>query len=157
LIQRGNRCKIMSTRWMLVSEAWNLNEIARKVGDVLTALTLLKFAKIKGLTISEDEEELRKRIIAVKPVLWDLLKEIENTIKSGYGPPPLVRALQEEYGYADLKKVQEKIRNAIDALERIGRGDYREDDFEELERLLECIAYEASSRSQELIARAGRY
>ncbi|RLF17496.1 MAG: hypothetical protein DRZ82_09765, partial [Thermoprotei archaeon] len=74
----------MSTRWMLVSEAWNLNEIARKVGDVLTALTLLKFAKIKGLTISEDEEELRKRIIAVKPVLWDLLKEIENTIKSGY-------------------------------------------------------------------------
>jgi len=142
---------------MLVSEAWNLNEIARKVGDVLTALTLLKFAKIKELIISEDEEELRKRVIAVEPILQELLKEIENTIKSGYRPPLLVRALQEEYGCTDLRKVQEKIRNAIDALERIGRGDYREDDFEELERLLECIAYEASSRSQELIARAGRY
>jgi len=147
----------MSTRWMLVSEAWSLNEIARRVGDVLTALTLLKFAKIKGLTVDEDEEKLRKRILAVKPVLQNLLREIESTIKSGYGPPPLIRALQEEYGYADLKKVREKLRNAINALERMDRGDYREEDFEELERLLECIAYEASSRSRELIAKAGRY
>jgi len=142
---------------MLVSEAWSLNEIARRVGDVLTALTLLKFAKIKGLTVDEDEEKLRKRILAVKPVLQNLLREIESTIKSGYGPPPLIRALQEEYGYADLKKVREKLRNAINALERMDRGDYREEDFEELERLLECIAYEASSRSRELIAKAGRY
>ncbi|RLG06176.1 MAG: hypothetical protein DRN59_03450 [Thaumarchaeota archaeon] len=134
-----------------------MNEIARRVGDVLTALTLLKFAKIKGLTVDEDEEKLRKRILAVKPVLQNLLREIESTIKSGYGPPPLIRALQEEYGYADLKKVREKLRNAINALERMDRGDYREEDFEELERLLECIAYEASSRSRELIAKAGRY
>ena len=39
----------------------------------------------------------------------------------------------------------------------MGRGDYRREDFEELERTLECIAYEASIRSQELVARAGRY
>ena len=147
----------MSTRWMLISEAWSLNEIAHKVGDALTALTLLKFSKIQGLTVSEDEEELRRRALVVKPVLQDLLRDIENTIKSGYGPSPLLRALQEEYGYADIRRVREKLRKALNALERIEGRSYKEEDFEELEKLLECIAYEASSRSQELVARAGRY
>ena len=147
----------MSTRWMLISEAWSLNEIAHKVGDALTALTLLKFSKIQGLTVSEDEEELRRRALVVKPVLQDLLRDIENTIKSGYGPSPLLRALQEEYGYADIRRVREKLRKALNALERIEERSYKEEDFEELEKLLECIAYEASSRSQELVARAGRY
>jgi len=142
---------------MLISEAWSLNEIAHKVGDALTALTLLKFSKIQGLTVSEDEEELRRRALVVKPVLQDLLRDIENTIKSGYGPSPLLRALQEEYGYADIRRVREKLRKALNALERIEGRSYKEEDFEELEKLLECIAYEASSRSQELVARAGRY
>jgi len=142
---------------MLISEAWSLNEIAHKVGDALTALTLLKFSKIQRLTVSEDEEELRRRALAVKPVLQDLLRDIENTIKSGYGPSPLLRALQEEYGYADIRRVREKLRKALNALERIEERSYKEEDFEELEKLLECIAYEASSRSQELVARAGRY
>ena len=142
---------------MLISEAWSLNEIAHKVGDALTALTLLKFSKIQGLTVSEDEEELRRRALVVKPVLQDLLRDIENTIKSGYGPSPLLRALQEEYGYADIRRVREKLRKALNALERIEERSYKEEDFEELEKLLECIAYEASSRSQELVARAGRY
>ncbi|RLF09042.1 MAG: hypothetical protein DRJ69_05375 [Thermoprotei archaeon] len=134
-----------------------MNEIAHKVGDALTALTLLKFSKIQRLTVSEDEEELRRRALAVKPVLQDLLRDIENTIKSGYGPSPLLRALQEEYGYADIRRVREKLRKALNALERIEERSYKEEDFEELEKLLECIAYEASSRSQELVARAGRY
>ena len=49
------------------------------------------------------------------------------------------------------------MRKALNALERIEGGSYKEEDFEELEKLLECIAYEASSRSQELVARARRY
>lgn len=147
----------MTTRWMLISKAWSLNEIAHKVGDALTALTLLKFAKIRGLKVDEDEEKLRKKVLTVKPILQSLLKEIEYTIKSSYGPPPLIKVLQDEYGYADLKKIEKKLREALDALERIGKGEYKEEDFEEIERILECIAYEASSRSQELIARAGRY
>ena len=147
----------MSNRWMLMSEAWNLNEIAHRVGDALTALTLLKFSKMRGLAIDEEEEKLRERVLAVKPVLQNLLSEIKNTIKSRYGPPPLLRALQEEYGYADLRRVEEKLKKVLNALERIWKGSYRGEDFEEIERLLECIAYEASSRSQELVARAGRY
>ncbi len=147
----------MSTRWMLISEAWSLNEIAHKVADALTALTLLKFARIQGLTVDEREEELKKRVLVVKPVLQSLLKEIKYTMKSGRGPPPLLRAIQEEYGYANLRKVEEKLKKVLDALERVGRGNYEKKDFEEIERILECIAYEASSRSQELVARAGRY
>jgi len=149
--------KKVSNRWMLMSEAWNLNEIAHRVGDALTALTLLKFSKMRGLAIDEEEEKLRERVLAVKPVLQNLLSEIKNTIKSRYGPPPLLRALQEEYGYADLRRVEEKLKKVLNALERIWKGSYRGEDFEEIERLLECIAYEASSRSQELVARAGRY
>ena len=147
----------MSARWMLISEAWSLNEIANKMGDALTALTLLKFTKIKGLKMNENEEELRKRILVVKPVLLSLMRDIENTIKTGYGPSPLISALQEEYGYADLKRIEKKLKAALDALERIGRGKYKIEDFEELEKILECIANEASLRSQRLVARAGRY
>jgi len=126
------------------------------VGDALTALTLLKFTKVQELKVRENEEDLIERLLAVRPVLEGLLKEIEYTIKSGYGPSSLLKALQEEYGFADLRKVKKKLKYVLDALERIEKGIYR-GDFEEVERVLECIAHEASSRSHELVARAGRY
>ncbi len=146
----------MATRWVLIAEAWSLNEIAHKVEGALTVLTLLKFKRLK-ITVSEDEGELRRRVLEVRSVLQNLLKEIQWSIKSGHVLSPLIKALQKEYGYADLRRVKEKLESALSALKRISSGEYRDSDFEELERALECIAYEASSRSQELITRAGRY
>jgi len=59
----------MSTKWRLISEAWNLNEIAHKVGDSLLALSLLKFISIDKVSIEEEESDLKKRIMEVKPML----------------------------------------------------------------------------------------
>jgi len=49
------------SRWMLLSEDWYLNEIATKIGEVLTALALLKFIKIRELDIAENEIALKKK------------------------------------------------------------------------------------------------
>ena len=141
---------------MLISEAWSLNKTAQWIGDALTALTLLKF-KMRGLRVDENEKDLKKRILKVRTVINNLLKEIEFILKSGYGPSPLLKAVQEEYGYADLKRVKEKLRKVLEILKHIEEGNYNEEDFEEIERMLECIAYEASTLSEELITRTGRY
>jgi len=145
----------VATRWMLISEAWSLNELALKVGDALIALTLLKLSKLQGLAVEESEEELRRRVLAVRPVLHSLLREAKAAAGYGYSSP-LLKALQREYGYADPNRVSERLRRALEALERVGKGEYRKEDFEELERILECVAYEASQRSQELVAMASR-
>ena len=67
--------------------------MVHKVGDALTALTLLKFKRLK-ITVSENEGELRRRVLEVKSVLQNLLKEIQWSIKSGHGPSPLLKAIQ---------------------------------------------------------------
>lgn len=143
--------------WTLISEAWNLNEIAHIVGDALTALTLLKLDIKKKLTFEEDKEKLKKYILAVKPILSNLLREVDKGIKLNSEFSPLVKALQEEYGYADLKKIRRKLKDALNVLKQIERENYKEEELEDLERILECIANEASSRSYELLARANPY
>jgi len=143
--------KEVATKWVLLSEAWSLNEVAHRAGEALTALTLLKLTRAHEITA--DEAQLRKRILSVKPVLQNLLTETEHAIKTGYAPPPLVRALQEEYGYADLRRVREKLKQILNTIDRIANGSQEEDDIKELERALECIANMAASRTQELIAK----
>ncbi|MDL1957587.1 MAG: hypothetical protein LWW95_11185 [Candidatus Desulfofervidus auxilii] len=146
----------MSTKWMLISEVWSLNKTARWIGDALTALTLLKF-KMRGLRVDENEKDLKERILKVRIIINNLLKEIKFILKSGYGPSPLLKAVQEEYGYANLKRVEKRLGKILEILKHIEKGNYSEEDFEEIERMLECIAYEASTLSEELITQTGRY
>ena len=144
----------MSTKWRLISEAWNLNEIAHKVGDSLLALSLLKFISIDKVSIEEEESDLKKRIMEVKPILEVLLREIDRALSEGYKTTPLVEALQEEYGYTDLSRIKKEVENVIEAILRINDGKYNKSDFSTVERLLECLANAASTRSYQLISRA---
>lgn len=144
----------MSTKWRLISEAWNLNELAHKIGDSLLALSLLKFISIDKIPIENEESDLKRRIMEVKPILEVLIKEIDYAILEGYKTTPLVEALQEEYGYTDLSRIKKEIKNVVEAILRINNGEYNESDFDKIERLLECIANAASTRSYQLISRA---
>jgi len=147
----------MCTRWSLISEAWMLNDIARKIGEVLTALILLKLSKLQGLKEYQDEISLRKKISEVKPLLERLLSDIEYIKQGIYSTTPIIEGLQEEYGFTDLSRIENKIREIMDAISRIENGIYKREDFEEVRRLLECIATTAASRTRELITRARRY
>ena len=139
---------------MLISEAWSMSEVASRVGSALTALTLLKFLVFMGLKVDEDVEDLRRSVLEIEPVLRGLLDDAKRIVKIRGSPPPLLRAIQDEYGYADMKRIIDRLDNAIAVLERIKKGEYRREDFEELERILECIAEEALKTSRELISRA---
>mgnify|MGYP000035211070 CR=1 FL=1 len=145
------------SKWMLISEAWDLNEIAQKVGEALTALTLLKFIKIEGLNIEVNEADLKRKVVSVETILEALLEEVKYVSKAGLSPTPLVEAIQEEYGYSDLKRIKTKIEDVLKALEHLNKGTYLKRDFEEIERFLEGLANKAASRSSDLIWRAGRY
>ncbi len=147
----------MCTHWSLISEAWTLNDIARKMGEVLTPLILLKLSKLQGLKEYQGETSLRRKISKAKPLLEKVLSDIEYIKQGIYSITPIIEGLQEEYGFTDLSRIENKIRETIDAISRIENGVYKREDFEEVRRLLECIATTAASRTRELITMAKRY
>ena len=143
----------MSVKWRLMSEAWTLNELARKVGDTLIALSLLKFLTVDKIPLKESEDDLRRRVYQVKPILELILKDIDNAIKE-HRATPLIESLQEEYGYANVELIKNRVKEALDALEHINKKDYKKKWFDITERLLESLAKSASLRSYQLISRA---
>jgi len=127
------------------------------MGEVLTPLILLKLSKLQGLKEYQDETSLRRKISKAKPLLEKVLSDIEYIKQGIYSITPIIEGLQEEYGFTDLSRIENKIREIIDAISRIENGVYKREDFEEVRRLLECIATTAASRTRELITMAKRY
>jgi len=127
------------------------------MGEVLTPLILLKLSKLQGLKEYQGETSLRRKISKAKPLLEKVLSDIEYIKQGIYSITPIIEGLQEEYGFTDLSRIENKIRETIDAISRIENGVYKREDFEEVRRLLECIATTAASRTRELITMAKRY
>ena len=117
----------------------------------MIALDLLKFKRLKNISVLENEEELRRKVLEVRGFLEKLRGEVRYLYDNDLGATPLVEALLEEYGFSDLRRVEMEIVRVIESIDRIWEGSYSVDDISKVERLLECLARRASVRSQELM------